>query len=132
MTKMHYSITAAVAGLLIASASSAWAGGPGCCSSACCSDGIAASPKVRAMLDERCRSKCATPAVAVAATAREDNTVAGSPKVRQMRADQHRTAAPDSGSQIVGYRAVGDDGIAASPKVRATLDSQSRVIQIAP
>src|SRR5882724_4530833 len=109
MTKMHYSITAAVAGLLIASASSAWAGGPGCCSSACCSDGIAASPKVRAMLDEQCRNKCATPAVTVTMPSRNRNAMTASPKIQQMRADQERTVTSGSNSQIANYRAVGDD-----------------------
>ena len=85
------------------------------------------------MLDERCRSKCVTPAAAVTVTTREESPGFGSPTVQQMRADQARLAPADaSSSQTVGYRAVGDDGIAASPKVRSTLDSQSRVIQIAP
>jgi hypothetical protein len=130
MTKMHYSIMAAVAGLLLASASQASAGGP-----ACCNDGIAASPKVRAMLNERkasCDACCAaTKEVTVTRTTVTTDNVAASPKVRQMRADQARVA-PASDSQIVGYRAVGNDGIAASPKVRSMLDAQGHVVEIAP
>ena len=49
----------------------------------------------------------------------------------QMRAQEN---APEvASSRTVGYRAVGDDGIAASPKVRQMLDEQARgSVQIAP
>ncbi len=65
-------------------------------------DGIAASPRVRQMLNERKASKAAAAILKIAPTT----------------------------DLYAGYRAVGSDGIAASPKVRQMLDEQrvSRIV----
>ena len=74
-------ISAAAGLVLFASAGQAKAG-----SGSCCDDGIAASPKVRAMLDERCKNMCAAPErVTVTTTSQAD--IAASPKVQQMRSE---------------------------------------------
>ena len=96
-------------------------------------DGIAASPKVRQMLNARARSAATTqaaPAVAsVGYRAVGADGIAASPKVRQALNERERSATvvPTSTAVAsVGYRAVGDDGIAASPKLRGQLNQRSR------
>ena len=118
----------AVAGLLIASATQAKAGG----TDSCCNEGIAASPKVRAMLDERCKSLCTAPAqVTTTQTFIRQTDVAASPKVQQMRAE--RVVGPVvHTTETAGYHATGADGITASPKVRAQLDERRQAVEIAP
>src|SRR6266581_4729443 len=80
-------------------------------------DGIAASPKVRQMLNERKASAAASQQVTINLIVPQ-TTFAASPKVQQMRKEQN-TLAPTPGPalQITGYKATGSDGIAASPKV---------------
>jgi len=134
--KNTYRFLIAVAALaLFASAGQANAqGSSSCCSASCCHDSIAASPKVRAMLDERCKSKCAAPDQAIlrTTTTTAQTLIAASPKVQQMQ--KERVAAPvvQLGSEMAGYRPTGSDGITASPKVRATLDERAPTVQIAP
>src|SRR5258708_2175279 len=113
---------------LLASAGQAKAGG----TASCCDDGIAASPKVRAMLDERCNSRCADRTQASATSATPHTAVAASPKVQQMRGE--RTMAPVAQVTIetAGYSPTGVDGITASPKVRAQLDERRQAVEIAP
>ena len=103
-------------------------------------DGIAASPKVRQMLNER-KVKTAgakTGAITVAATVRsgaENDGIAASPKVRQMMGERRApTSSPVSGSEYatVGYVATGPDGITASPKVRQQLNERTTVLTVAP
>lgn len=128
MKKLSYPIIAAVAGLFIASAGSALAGGSDpCCAAGCCHDRTAASPKLRAMLNERCASKCA-PASQTASTVTPNTSVAASPKLHQMRSDNAQTAS----SQTAGNQAAVSDGIAASPKVRAMLNERTQTVEIAP
>ena len=107
-------------------------------------DGIAASPKVRQMLNERKAARAASLASAkstsptVASTAYRatgDDGIAASPKVRQMLNQQRRNtlATPDSSALAsAGYRATGDDGITASPKLRQQLNERSGPIMVAP
>lgn len=128
MKKLSYPIIAAVAGLLIVSASPARAGG----SSSCCDDGIAASPKVSAMLNERCKSQCAAPAQAIASTIKSSALVAASPKVQQMRSERPSATVIQAAPETAGYRPTGWDGVTASPKVRAMLDEHSRAVEVAP
>jgi len=57
------------------------------------------------------------------------NVQAGSPKGDQWAENHQKVAAPMATDQInkpvsVGYRAVGDDGISASPKFRQMLDDR--------
>ena len=81
-------------------------------------DGIAASPKVRQMLDERQRSKDFALASQPAAhyPAAVGDGIAASPKLRMVLDEQKRsTAVIPPSTAIAGYRAVGADGIAASP-----------------
>ncbi len=103
-------------------------------------DGIAASPKVRQMLNELALS-ASNPRTtdAVASTgyrAAANDGIAASPKVRQMLTEQQRNAAviPSSAALAsVGYRATGADGITASPKVRAELNQRgSQSFEVAP
>ena len=128
MKKINYPIIVAVAGLLIASAGQVKAGD----SSSCCNDGIAASPKVRAMIDERCNSMCAAPSHGtVTATTTPHTAFAASPKVQQMR-NEKAIAAVQSAPETAGYRATGTDGVTASPKTRAMLDERRSTAEIAP
>ena len=130
MKNSNYLLVATATLVLLASAGQVTAGTGSCCGS-CCDDGIAASPKVRTMLDERCKSKCAAPAVVTATTITRQTDVAASPKVQQMRAE--RTAAPAmQTTEIAGYRPTGADGITASPMVRAQLDERRQTVEIAP
>jgi hypothetical protein len=111
---------------LLTAAGQARAGG----TASCCNDGITASPKVRAMLDERCMSQCAAPAQPTVSTVTRQTEFAASPKVQQMRSERANAAVVTM--ETAGYRATGDDGITASPKVRAQLDQRSQSVQIAP
>src|SRR5438105_9297108 len=104
MKKLSYPLIAAVASLLIASASQVQAGG----SSSCCDDGIAASPKVRAILDERCKSHCTAPAQMAVTTTRHTD-IAASPRVQQMRHERMPRPVFLS-SETASYRATGSDG----------------------
>jgi hypothetical protein len=122
-------LVAAAALALFVSAGQAKAGG----TDSCCDDGIAASPKVRAMLDERKARCCAAPAqVTTYRTTTRQTDIAASPKVQQMR--NERTPAPGMqvNTETAGYRPTGTDGITASPKVRQMLDERRQVIEIAP
>jgi hypothetical protein len=131
MKKLSLPMIAAVAGLLIASAGQAKAGGTdACCSGSHCGDGIAASPKVRATLDERCTSCCTTSQAGKATTTRQTE-VAASPKVQQMRAERGASATAQS-AEVAGYKPTGADGITASPKARAQLDERRQTVEIAP
>lgn len=98
----------------------------------CCDDGIAASPKVRAMLDERCKSKCAATAQITVDTITPQALIAGSPKVQQMRSERPRATVIQVSPETAGYRPTGSDGITASPKVRAMLDERRQTVEIAP
>lgn len=119
---------ATVAGFLLASAGQATAGG----TDPCCNDGIAASPKVRAALDERCKSHCAAQShMTTTQTVTHQTDVAASPKVQQMRTERVASATVQS-METPGYRPTGSDGITASPKVRAQLDEHRQTVEIAP
>src|SRR5436309_1830333 len=102
MKKLSYPVIAAVAGLLIASASQVQAGG----SWSCCDDGIAASPKVRAMLDERCKSRCAAPAHITVTTTVRQTDIAASPRVQQMRSERSPAVAVQS-TETASYSPTG-------------------------
>jgi hypothetical protein len=131
MKKLTYPLITAVAGLLVASASSALAGGTAsCCSASCCNDGIAASPKVQNTLEERCLSKCTAPAQVTAGTITPQALVAGSPKAQQMRSNP--TTVVQIAPETAWYQTTGSDGISASPKVRAMLNERSQAVQLAP
>jgi hypothetical protein len=99
-------------------------------------DGIAASPKVRQMLNER-KAAPITPgdaAQVVNSKPASEYKIVASPKVRQMLNEQaaFKAASTVTSTPVVGYQAVGDDGIAASPKLREMLKERSPAIQIAP
>src|SRR5207249_7985875 len=127
MKKLSYPLIAIAAGLLIAYPSQTKAGG----TDSCCDDGIAASPKVRAMLDERCKSTCAAPSRVTVTTTTRQTDIAAPPKVQQMRAE--RTAGPVvQATETTGYKPTGADGITASPRARAQLDERRQTVEIAP
>ena len=124
---------AAIAGLLIASSSPARAANTSaCCSGSCCHDGIAASPKLRATLDERCLSQCTAPAHPTVSTITPQTAWPASPKVRQMNHQNTPAAVIQVAPETAGYQATGSDGITASPKLRAMLNERSQEVQIAP
>jgi hypothetical protein len=96
-------------------------------------DGIAASPKVRQMLDERQRSKAAAlvPQPAAHYPGPAGDGIAASPKVRQMLNEQKaRPSAPSDFA--VTHPPSYADGIAASPKVRQQIEQNRRSFQVAP
>jgi hypothetical protein len=133
MKKLTYPLIAAVAGLVIVSANPAQAGeNSSCCTGSCCNKSIAASPKVRAMLDERCRSKCAPPDHTMVSTVKPQTSFAASPKAQQMNSKGAPATVIQVASETAGYQPTGSDGITASPKVRAMLNERSQAVQIAP
>jgi hypothetical protein len=120
-------------GILSATAAQSWA------QSRFVGDGIAASPRVRQMLNERpARIAASTAAPTVSAptgsyTAATRNEIAASPKVLQRLSERPVAAhAPTTDPVIAGYTPTGDDGIAASPKVRQMLNERTPAVQIAP
>lgn len=127
MKNTHGFLIVAAALALLASAGQAKAGG----TDACCNDGIAASPKVRAMLDERCKSRCAPAQVTVTTTTHRTD-IAASPKVQQMRSERAQASVAQVATETTGYRPTSSDGITASPKVRAKLNERSQAVEIAP
>ncbi len=107
-------------------------------------DGIAASPRVRQMLNELKASRAAAavsqnaPTIGFYAGYRAvgSDGIAASPKVRQMldeqRASSVVTTRPQESTVVAGYRPVGTDGIAASPRVRQQLNERGGALMIAP
>lgn len=102
-------------------------------------DGIAASPKLRQMLNER---KASANASLVASKHYTANTVASandgiaaSPRTRQMIEERKRSATTVASSTAVasaGYRATGADGVTASPRLRQQLNERSGAVMLAP
>jgi hypothetical protein len=104
-------------------------------------DGIAASPKVRQMLNERkaaLEAASAPSSVVVsspAPRATSQGAIAASPKVRQMIAEGKPVTGPTTpavASSSVGYQAAGEDRITASPKLREQLNQRGGSFMIAP
>ncbi len=93
-------------------------------------DGVAASPKLRALLNDRVGTTVASGEFKSAAYwAKGDDGIAASPKLRAMLSSG--TAAGTTVARDVSYKAVGDDGVAASPKLRSFLES-GKTFEIAP
>jgi hypothetical protein len=92
---------------------------------------IAASPKLRQMLDERAAvvSNTTAPTVSVKDCCADQN-LAASPKVQQIVSSRPKCCAA-SGVEISTVSRP-EDGIAASPKVRTQLNERSTQFQIAP
>src|SRR6266404_5507850 len=127
MKKTSYPLIVAVAGFLIAFAGQSQAE-----SQLTTDDGIAASPKVRQMLQER-KARTSAPVVSSQVTTHQDASsanVAASPKVQQMRHEMVIATTPRSTVNFAGYRATGDDGITASPKVRAMLNERRQSVEM--
>ena len=122
-------LIATAALVLFASAGQAKAGG----TDSCCDDRIAASPKVRAMLDEQ-KARCCTAQTQVTTygTTTRQADIAASPKVQQMRRERAPASVVVVSTEAAGYRQTGSDGITASPKVRAALDERRQTVEIAP
>jgi hypothetical protein len=105
-------------------------------SNAAAGDGIAASPKVRQMLNEgaaRARVAPVVPSVTVTYS-NPGHGVTASPRVRQMLNEQSvvNSQTPSTEVAAVGYQPRGADGIAASPRLRQQLNERSSTIIIAP
>jgi len=99
-------------------------------------DGIAASPKVRQMLNERAaatRVQAATPTGSVTYHNPADGVTA-SPRALQALAERKVvvSGAPKTEIATTGYRATGDDGITASPKLRQQLGERGPTLMVAP
>ena len=96
-------------------------------------DGIAASPRLRQILDDRHWKTAAPSDHATAYHAATTDGIAASPKTRQNLADRGASGNVLPGrSQAVGYAATGSDGITASPKARQMLNERGANFQIAP
>jgi len=93
-------------------------------------DGIAASPKVRAQLNERKRRYVATPMVVVVTKRRAPANLAASPKQKQRLAEQSEVWV--LGVTTPSTTAPVNDGIAASPKVRSQMNGHAERFEIAP
>src|SRR5215471_20877631 len=100
-------------GILCATAAQTWAQ-----SQLSGDDGIAASPKVRQMLNERkaqvAVSTAAPTAPMITATAPKNTQIAASPKVRQHVRERSQVPVVTAETEVAGY--TGADGITASPK----------------
>jgi hypothetical protein len=94
-------------------------------------DGIAASPKLRAQLDERKTVSPAESAPVVAAKPSDDG-VAASPKLRAQLGERKAAGTAASSANVASTTRVEDDGIAASPKLREQLREQKARFEIAP
>src|SRR5260370_2212568 len=98
-------------------------------------DGITASPRSRATLNERktiAASDSTSPKV-VGYQARGEDGIVASPRMRAMLME--RQVAPGVASdsaRIVSHQPVGEDGIAASPRLRQTLNEKRPTFQVAP
>ena len=98
-------------------------------------DGIAASPKVRQMLNEHkanfTKVSPANPAVVVQTTCAP--TIAASPKVSQFLAEQRANQAALKAEPSSAQPQVAQNGIAASPRVQKEISERTTpAIQIAP
>lgn len=90
---------------------------------------IAASPKVRAMLDDQASRATAVSTTVSAKDCCAAENLAASPKVQQMLAERPKCCAGSATETTVSRP---DDGIAASPKLRQQLNERSTEFQIAP
>ena len=103
-------------------------------------DGIAASPKMRQILNERLAVACFCPEMSSSTDASYkavgDDGIAASPKLRAML-NERQAAVGGVGTGMetstgVGYKVIGDDGVAASPKMRQILNQQKPTVETAP
>jgi hypothetical protein len=125
--------TAVAAGLSLAQSASAQCKPTG-------DDGIAASPRVRQILNESTTPMCCSGGRCAQITTRvsvwdPSVGVTASPKVREMLASQKRVVVLDAPATVTGnasYRPTGDDGITASPRVRQQLDERAPSLMVAP
>jgi hypothetical protein len=129
-------LIAAAAVVFVSAAGQARAGAyDSCRQDVSCRKGIAASPKVRAAFDERCKSLCAAQTQGSVSTTIPQALLAGSPKEQQLRSERayaNAVTTSSAGYETAGYRPTGSDGITASPKVRAQLDERRQSVEIAP
>jgi len=128
MKNTHRFLIAAAALALFASAGQVRAGG----TDSCCDDGITASPKVRAMLDERNARCCPAQTQVTTYQTTRQTDVAASPRVQQMRSERTAASLAQENTETAGYRPTGADGITASPRTRAMLDERRQTVEIAP
>src|SRR5262249_19255906 len=133
MKNTGHLLIAAAAAAVLAAASQAYAGGStSCCSASRGTSGITASPKVQAMLEERCKSQCAASAQVASTVTTPHTLVAASPKIQQIRSERAGANVMETPSQTAGYQPTGADGISASPKLRAVLEERRQPAEITP
>ena len=98
-------------------------------------DGIAASPKVQQMLNERAaRSIVSAPVSTVTLRTSGREGITASPKVLQILSERKVVTSGASATDVVaaGYNPTGADGVTASPKLRAQINERSAPVIIAP
>jgi hypothetical protein len=95
-------------------------------------DGIAASPKVREMLDQR-KAAANTPAApTVVVTQTTHKSITASPRATELLERNTVVSTPAVVSTSGGYQPTGSDGITASPKARQMIDEQHKQFMVAP
>ena len=82
------------------------------------------------MLDERCIGECAAPAQGSQTTTASAALLNGSPRTQSQ--NQKAYVAQSMDAPLATFKATGDDGITASPKLRSQLDERRQTVQIAP
>ena len=101
-------------------------------SSALADDGIFASPKVRQALNDRSLHPTAAYASTAVAGACCENKIVASPKVVQTQPLEPKCCASSPKDSLASTTEKPNDGIFASPKVRAQLNESQQQFQIAP
>ncbi|HWH71911.1 MAG TPA: hypothetical protein VNT26_21290 [Candidatus Sulfotelmatobacter sp.] len=98
-------------------------------------NGIAASPRLRQMMDERrANAVVVEPPVVVTPSPAPEvaGNVAASPRLRQMQTERNASGVAPATGPVIVSPAQGADNIAASPKLREQLNERPTPFQIAP
>ena len=96
-------------------------------------DGIAASPKLRQMLNERKSGSTTTSQSVASVSTPSEDRIALSPRARQMLNESRVVASTSStATASAGYQLKGEDGITASPKGRQQLNERGAHFMVAP
>ena len=97
------------------------------------SQGIAASPRLRAQLNERnAQYSLSNQQSPTQSTITPQALLAGSPRNQQMLSERPQMNPVQASSEVAAFKPIASDGIAASPKVRAQLNERRQSVEIAP
>jgi len=95
-------------------------------------DGIAASPKLRQMLNERKSGSTTTSQSVASVSSTSEDGIVLSPRARQMLNESRVVASTSStATASAGYQPI-ENGIAASPKLRQQLNERGAHFMVAP